>query len=152
MIVVIGMHRSGTSVVANLLKESGIEFGTNLVGKGLGNEKGHFENKDLLELTANDLVDKGFRSDGIDFRIKGSLKFSLKTRKRFESIIDGLEEEGGLIGIKEPRSTLFYEQFDRLNRKCFYVLVLRNHNEVVASLVRRHKTKVLKGIHFHIFR
>ena len=50
-IVVVGMHRSGTSAVSGLLSELGVFMGSSLFAPQKGvNEKGFFENSLLVDL------------------------------------------------------------------------------------------------------
>ena len=49
--IVVGMHRSGTSVVAQWLSRSGLFIGDSLLGPNVGNEQGHFEDADFLTAT-----------------------------------------------------------------------------------------------------
>ncbi|MBM4059289.1 MAG: chromosome partitioning protein ParA, partial [Planctomycetes bacterium] len=47
-VVVVGMHRSGTSLVASLCQAAGIDMGTDLLGPHPGNGAGHFEDLEFL--------------------------------------------------------------------------------------------------------
>ena len=47
-IVVLGMHRAGTSVVANILHRIGISMGNELLDSDGFNPNGYFEDKDFL--------------------------------------------------------------------------------------------------------
>ena len=50
-ILVLGMHRSGTSAIARLLKIFGVSFGDNLMpGSAEDNEKGFWEDRDVFRL------------------------------------------------------------------------------------------------------
>jgi len=46
------MHRSGTSMVAGLLKLCGLHMGENLLSHLADNPKGHFEDRDFLRINA----------------------------------------------------------------------------------------------------
>ena len=58
-IIITGMHRSGTSLVASLLQEAGLSIGERLLGPSAGNRKGHFEDVDFVELHEDILADNG---------------------------------------------------------------------------------------------
>lgn len=47
---VLGVHGSGTSAVCGVLHELGVHFGSRLIGAGLGNPRGHFEDYELRAL------------------------------------------------------------------------------------------------------
>lgn len=49
VIIIAGMHRSGTSLTASLLQNLGVNIGKQLVGVDYGNIKGHFENVDFVD-------------------------------------------------------------------------------------------------------
>ena len=51
-LIVLGMHRSGTSAITGLLSKLGIALGTNLMVGDEYNEKGYFENSHIV--SAND--------------------------------------------------------------------------------------------------
>jgi len=48
-ILILGMHRSGTTLVARLLEAGGAHLGDRLLGGSPGNEEGHWENMFVLE-------------------------------------------------------------------------------------------------------
>ena len=48
--VVLGMHRSGTSLTAGGLEKIGIDMGDNQLGANQWNPLGHFENVDFVGL------------------------------------------------------------------------------------------------------
>ena len=51
LIIMLGMHRSGTSTITRGLKVLGVELGNKLMPPVLGdNDKGYFEDIDLLYL------------------------------------------------------------------------------------------------------
>src|SRR5215213_1983981 len=50
VLIILGMHRSGTSLIANWLHECGLHLGERLLAEGASNAKGHFEDLDFLEL------------------------------------------------------------------------------------------------------
>ena len=52
VICIVGMHRSGTSLIAQLLKQSGLYLGSEerLLGSNVGNQDGHFENVEFIDL------------------------------------------------------------------------------------------------------
>jgi hypothetical protein len=43
------MHRSGTSLISQWLSHCGLHLGERLLGPGIGNAEGHFEDLDFLE-------------------------------------------------------------------------------------------------------
>lgn len=49
-LLVLGMHRSGTSVLARVLGLCGADLGTRLIGASAGNEDGHWEDAFAVEI------------------------------------------------------------------------------------------------------
>ncbi len=50
VIVVLGMHRSGTSLITRGLAACGLELGTNLIGESPFNPRGHWEDRTIYEI------------------------------------------------------------------------------------------------------
>src|SRR5687767_11000665 len=55
-IVLTGMHRSGTSLVARLFIEAGVDLGRELLGTGEHNRAGHFEDQAFLSFHERVLI------------------------------------------------------------------------------------------------
>ena len=49
-VVILGMHRSGTSMIGGVLKELGVNLGKDSPGRQISNPLGHFEDGELLNL------------------------------------------------------------------------------------------------------
>jgi len=58
-VVVLGMHRNGTSMTSGILSKLGIDMGRELIGKKVSNPLGHFEDKDFLDLNIKILKEAG---------------------------------------------------------------------------------------------
>lgn len=59
VLVIAGMHRSGTSLLANLVARGGVDLGTHLLPGSKGNRRGHFEDVDLVEFHERCLERRG---------------------------------------------------------------------------------------------
>ncbi|HJT73097.1 MAG TPA: hypothetical protein VJ720_03740, partial [Chitinophaga sp.] len=57
VLVITGMHRSGTSLITQWLYRCGLHVGDNFMGAGIGNEDGHFEDLDFYNWHRNILND-----------------------------------------------------------------------------------------------
>lgn len=64
-LIVLGMHRSGTSVLARLLQAAGASPGDRLIPGSRGNEDGHFEDAFAVETNDRLLAALGFRWDDV---------------------------------------------------------------------------------------
>ena len=63
-LVLCGMHRSGTSLTASLLATAGLHLGEDLLAASSGNQRGHFEDLEILTFHRNVLVANGLLSEG----------------------------------------------------------------------------------------
>jgi GT2 family glycosyltransferase len=141
ILVVTGMHRSGTSMSAGLLNAAGVCMGSSLVGAAKGNIHGHFEDVDFhvfhrRALRANGLSDSGFWGHS------HSIGVSKELSSHADRLIDS-RRSLPLWGWKEPRTTLFLDFW--LNRlpEAYYLFLYRSPEGVVDSLFRRGTDRVL---------
>ena len=134
VIILTGMHRSGTSLTASLLQSAGINFGDRLMGEDLGNAKGHFEDLDFVEFHQNVLQSQGISVAGwteqnkiqVQPQYLNPAKALISTRKDLPT-----------WGWKDPRTTLFLDFWSRLIPDAKYLFVYRSPWEVLDSLFRR---------------
>jgi hypothetical protein len=132
-VVITGMHRSGTSLVAALLQQAGVDIGRNLLPGNSGNPYGHFEDTEFMVFQAELLRARGldmFVNHPVDF---GATPVELEQATR---LIDARAEKP-LWGWKDPRTSLFLEFWHQLLPKASYIFLYRHPLEVVTSLMRR---------------
>ncbi|NER79466.1 MAG: chromosome partitioning protein ParA [Leptolyngbya sp. SIO1D8] len=134
-IIITGMHRSGTSLTASILQRAGINIGRELLGPGIGNIKGHFEDVDFWKLHQEILVSQGVSPEGWTTHSKISVPQQFLSKAR--ALRDQRMEQTGLWGWKEPRTTLFLDFWDELIPEAKYIFVYRSPWEVVDSLFTR---------------
>ena len=143
-VVVLGMHRSGTSALAGLLHELGIEMGPSLMsGRADENEKGFWEHEKIVSIHDRLLAHFGSGwSDPVPLPQDWFTRdFS---RQCQDEICRVLEEDFGsqpLWALKDPRMCrlmpLWMPVFDRLDINPLFLCIVRNPLEVAASLQRR---------------
>lgn len=142
-ILVLGMHRSGTSLLTGMLKTLGIELGSPLVGAGESNEKGHFELKDLLRINKGILLlnnsawdsvkdfEQSYNQDSLQYLYKIAIKYYVL--KHFA--------DSDVFAFKDPRTSLllplYFEALNDLGIECKCIIVLRSTNDIARSLARR---------------
>lgn len=143
-VVVLGMHRSGTSTVAMILKELGINMGDRLLGTNSGNPFGHGEDEDFLDL--NEMLIKDAKGSW-DFPPKqDKLKSSFESHKdQIKELIDG-KNVRTLWGWKEPRTTLLASYYHDMLENVYYIYVDRDALEVAKSLKKRGRMPIKKGL------
>ena len=72
IIIITGMHRSGTSLVAGILRTAGLHIGDKLLGPDDFNPRGFFEDKDFVNLQENIL-----ESRQLDYLLTENIKIAL---------------------------------------------------------------------------
>ena len=58
-LIVVGFHRSGTSLLCQLLHRTGLFLGYDLLGAAFSNPHGHFEDIEVFSLHEQILADNG---------------------------------------------------------------------------------------------
>lgn len=145
-LIILGMHRSGTSALAGSLATSGVEFGQQLMAaQPTINAKGFWEhlecyaiNEQLLaELSAN-----WFFPFPIAAQLAAGWQPSPDLQTRMRNFL--LSEEFAtttLCGLKDPRLCVllpvWQPLFQELNHTVTYVLISRHPAEIAQSLATR---------------
>lgn len=135
VVMIAGMHRSGTSVAAQWLHRCGLFLGERLLGPGTGNEDGHFEDEDFLQLHQMllqqlHLPDTGFTGTALP-------ALPVVHNQKIKAVVDAKNSRHKQWGWKEPRTCLFLREYGALLPSALYVVVVRNYNDTVNSLVTR---------------
>jgi len=138
-VLVLGMHRSGTSYLASVLAALGVSMGEELLPADAGNPRGYFEDLSVLafhkKLLSNRMPAGQTRADflpGVDF----DPSWTSEEAGEAEALLSHLAREG-FWGWKEPRSCLFLEQWLELMPKARCVAVFRHPLEVYYSFLKR---------------
>jgi len=127
-ITILGMHRSGTSVVAGMLAGHGIEFGP-VSERNRFNPRG---NREIPEL--NRLHDRVLeRSGGSWWKPPGRLRLRRGDRRRRDRILATIP--GDPVAVKDPRMLVVMELWRDL--AAAPIGVIRNPVAVRDSLLRR---------------
>jgi hypothetical protein len=140
-ILILGMHRSGTSYLARLMQSLGVFIGDDLVGPEKGNPRGHFEARPMLEfhqrlIAARDPGERRAFDDGMLVQKPVDSSFSAGERSEAEALVAGMRRPGPW-GWKEPRTCLFLEGWRGLLPDARTLVVYRHPLEVHQSLLRR---------------
>ena len=135
VLVIAGMHRSGTSLITHWLHDCGLQVGERLVGAGTGNVEGHFEDEDFFHLHQQILIDKGVHPDGL--HPPEAMTPSAREQAQMRSLIAARNSSFPQWGWKEPRTCLFLDTYSTLLPQAKYLVLLRDYQEVVHSLLKR---------------
>jgi glycosyltransferase involved in cell wall biosynthesis len=159
VLVVSGMHRSGTSLIGSLLHRSGGRMGEALLPADAHNRPGYFEDLEFLDLNRRMLAatvpadrpghaDWGWTEDrdasGIDAGRLDSFVAeadALVARRRVRAA--GVEHTGGAVlpfqgcwGWKDPRTSVLLDFWDTRVPDARYVFVYRSPWDVADSMQR----------------
>jgi hypothetical protein len=149
IILVLGMHRSGTSLASGLLAECGVHFGSEeeLISPNQENPKGFWERRDVRQL--NDTLLHSMQCDwsevsGLDDRhVPEDVVEYFNSAAR--AVLEQLSSQAdhGVYGLKEPRLCLLLDHWKPfLGDEVFCVLVHRDPAEIALSLERRNEIPV----------
>ena len=150
-VIVLGMHRSATSMVARALhtcKE--VDMGDYLLGSMSSNPKGHFEdrlflslNSDILHAAGGDWDDPpscekiAQQADQFSKRIKTAIRGSMKRA----------EEKGyPAWGWKDPRTILTIDLYMPYLDNPQFIITLRNPHDIAKSLQERDGFSIERGL------
>jgi hypothetical protein len=133
-LVIAGMHRSGTSLLANIAARAGVDMGSSLMGESKGNRHGHFEDLELVHLQEKWLESRGWSA--LVPPPGGELLLTPAEEEEARALV-ARRAGKPLWGFKDPRTSLFLPVWDRLLPTPFYLLVYRHPVEVALSLLRR---------------
>lgn len=134
ILIITGMHRSGTSLTASLLQNAGLDIGDRLMEAAFSNVKGHFENLDFVEFHQNVLDSQGLNQAG--WVLENDIDVAQEYIEQAKELIEKNQSKT-FWGWKDPRTTLFLDFWAELVPKSRFLFVYRSPTEVVDSLYRR---------------
>ena len=148
LIIVLGMHRSGTSALSGMLHYLGVDFGEQLMTpvKSI-NDKGFFEHIGINRI--HDAILKTLKYHWSDLR---PLPEGWWKTPRIEAHKEELKKlitkefgDSALWGMKDPRACrllpIWLEIIDEMNLEPFFLICMRHPDEVARSLYQRDKMK-----------
>src|SRR5262245_37421536 len=142
-VIVLGMHRSGTSAMAGVLQLLGVELGPDLVPPGPFNVAGHFEHAGVVAIHDHVLAALGSSWDDVCPLPEGWHERAdiAPLREELLTLVRRDFEQCPLWGLKDPRLCrllpLWHGILAEVGCTPGYVIMMRNPAEVVASLHRR---------------
>ncbi len=142
-VIVMGMHRSGTSALAGMLHHLGVELGGRLMQASPDNPRGYWEHLDVVAITHSVMAKFGRGWDDIRPLPPGYQEAALghEARRQLSAILLRDFAGVGLWGLKDPRlcrlTALLHPVFGELGIEPRFILMLRHPSEVAASLAAR---------------
>ncbi len=148
-IIVLGMHRSGTSTVTRILNLMGAYFGPEGVATAANQEnpKGFWERRDLRELTdkALRMLDSDWnRVSGFDLATLGDEQRS-ELEQEFRRLVERLDAHRPWV-LKDPRLCLLTPIWRSALEAPLFVHVHRCPIEVARSLETRNSLPLVHGV------
>ncbi|MDH5711299.1 MAG: hypothetical protein OEZ15_06505, partial [Gammaproteobacteria bacterium] len=143
IVLVVGMHRSGTSVLMRGLKTLGIEIGEEFHDPAADNAKGFWEDKDVLALNEKILRSLGCRWDSIRPVPLASLQGEMfqALRKQAREILRKKKGNTEFWGIKDPRFSrllpFWIPIFEEAGAQTYLVMSIRHPVSIARSLAVR---------------
>jgi hypothetical protein len=135
VLVVTGMHRSGTSLVSSLLQAAGVHVGDNLIAANGANPRGFFEDVDFFEFHEHMLHARGESYLYVD-KVGDDFEPSPEELKQAVQMISARMQHC-MWGWKDPRTSLFLKFWRKLLPQARFLLVYRHPLDVLLSLLRR---------------
>ncbi len=141
LILVLGMHRSGTSVITRALETLGVCLGDDLLPGKEDNPKGFFEDRKLQKANDDLLVSNGCYWDSVELPfLSGTTSGTVASyQDTITSLISG--NESWIFGFKDPRMCRLWPLWDSLLRELdintSVVLMMRHPFAVAKSLASR---------------
>lgn len=139
-LIIAGMHRSGTSLVAELFRMAGVSMGDRLLPADNQNPRGYFEDTDFLALhremvsAACSQDDEGWH----DWGWTATETLHAEAWDRYEARARKLAEDRAAVhpvwGWKEPRTSLLLDFWHGILPNAVYVFVVREPWAVADSV------------------
>lgn len=138
--VVLGMHRSATSLIAKGLHESGIYLGQekDMLPPAPDNPEGFYENKKFIKL--NDAILHACKGNWLEPPSEEAiLSVAPQFNDEIRDLVNEMEQkaEGKFWGWKDPRSVLTIRLFHPFLKNPHYIAGFRDPNDVADSLHKR---------------
>jgi hypothetical protein len=152
-IIILGMHRSGTSLVTRLVNMLGAYVGAEKMmiehrtGKlSDGNARGHWERQDVMDINDAILKHHAARWDAPLMQSPPTLSaLPAEIKNRLELLVYGLDANRPWA-VKDPRLCLTLPCWKPLLDVPVAVLVYRHPAQIAASLLRRNSMPMEQGL------
>jgi len=138
VVLVLGMHRSGTSCLAGSLQQAGLELGDVFTSNPF-NKKGNREHRDVMELNNDVLAHSGGAWDRAPTALLWTDEHAQR-RDRFFAELDQRSQRGSArstVGFKDPRALLTLPFWREAGRPLRFVGTYRHPAAVARSLLSR---------------
>lgn len=142
VVVVLGMHRSGTSALTKALNVLGVSLSENLMAEGEHNPKGHWEDLDVVAINQ-----KVLSHLNLDWFSPAKIELDLDDPylqlllQEAQQLVENRIAEYPLWGFKDPRTSyllpFWLAVFNQAQVKAEFIYIHRNPLDVSRSLEKR---------------
>lgn len=143
LVLILGMHRSGTSYISKLVSKLGLPFGDRLMPPGRDNPEGFFEDLDVVALNDRILSDCGcswssLKEPDYNELIRG---MSESYQHAMNLLQDRFDRFGPVFALKDPRMCRLLPFWraaiinSNIRTKC--IVVVRHPHSIATSLFKR---------------
>jgi len=138
VLCITGMHRSGTSLTASWLERCGLPVhGSESHGPATGNPKGHFEDKQFVDLHASAIRAREPETAGWRTSAEEEIPIDREGLETARRLIETRSRKHPVWGWKDPRTVFFLNQWKALLPELRVLLIWRPHDVVTRSLLHR---------------
>ena len=143
--MILGMHRSGTSLIAHFVHAIGVDLGQDLMPADKANEAGYWESRKIWETHQEILkeLDCDWHNPPLTFPADWWRETKIQELRSnlLEFVRSECNRTDKIWGFKDPRTAIllpmWQEIFDELQLEPFYILSVRRPGSVAASLSKR---------------
>lgn len=152
VVIVLGMSRSGTSLLTRGINVLGVELGENLIQSTKANPKGHWENNDIFGINEQllELIGSSWHNVALTCEIDFFSHCFDSVRGVARAVINKLISQCPICGFKDPRICRLLPFWQDLLNECdvevYYIVCLRNPVDVALSLERRNNFGMRKSL------
>jgi len=147
-ILILGMHRSGTSALTGTLSMLDVDLGKDLMQANEGNEKGYFENTNFYNIN-EDLLSQ-IDSSWEDVFFDETKLANIQDTNKLNSLLKKEFKDSRIFSIKDPRLAYLFPVYERvlkeLDINIKIIIPYRNPIEVASSLTTRNNFSLEKGM------
>ncbi len=141
-VLVAGHHRSGTSLLAQLLDRAGLFMGERLMGATEANPHGHVEDLDVVDIHDQILADNGLTWQ-VDQEFIPTVNLDLE--RRIGDLVARRRELGRPWGVKDPRICLFLPLWKHVLPEARILVTFRSPAACIESMERRSARDLIEG-------
>ena len=147
LVIITGMHRSGTSLLGNIVSCMGVSMGDNLIEADEHNQGGYYEDKKIVDLNEKLLINlqRWWPGPGGTLELPEGWKSSAQAKNYKKELQNELterfSEKTSVLAIKDPRISLILPIWEEIAKeveiRVKIVISVRDPAEVISSLITR---------------